>query len=80
MSRNRGNFCNSQVFKTENNITSVYVIGYYGNVYKADIQTTGVNNISTIVPDNCSLSQNYPNPFNPATKIKFDLIKSGLVN
>jgi len=65
--------------KTENNITSVYVIGYYGNVYKADIQTTGVNNISTIVPDNCSLSQNYPNPFNPATKIKFDLIKSGLV-
>jgi hypothetical protein len=35
-----------------------------------------VNVISTIVPDNFSLSQNYPNPFNPETKIKFDVPKA----
>lgn len=66
--------------KTENNITSVYAVGFYGNVYKADIQTIGVNNISTIVPNNCSLSQNYPNPFNPSTKINFDIVKPGFVS
>lgn len=33
----------------------------------------GVNQISTVVPKEFSLSQNYPNPFNPATKIKFEI-------
>ena len=33
----------------------------------------GVNNISTEIPDNFSLSQNYPNPFNPVTNIKFKI-------
>ena len=39
-----------------------------------------MNNISTIVPNNCSLSQNYPNPFNPSTKINFDIVKPGFVS
>lgn len=36
----------------------------------------GINNISTEVPNDFSLSQNYPNPFNPSTKIQFELPKS----
>lgn len=33
----------------------------------------GINQLSTEVPENCSLSQNYPNPFNPVTKVKFSI-------
>jgi hypothetical protein len=39
----------------------------------------GVNNISTIIPDNYILYQNYPNPFNPITNVKFSIIKAGQV-
>ena len=39
----------------------------------------GINQISTNVPANFTLSQNYPNPFNPVTNIKFDLPQSGFV-
>jgi uncharacterized delta-60 repeat protein len=42
-------------------------------------QATGIQNISSEIPDNFSLSQNYPNPFNPSTKIKFDIPKSSFV-
>ncbi len=38
------------------------IITIYGDVRK----------ISSMVPNDFSLSQNYPNPFNPNTKIKFD--------
>ena len=34
---------------------------------------TALNNISTSVPENFSLSQNYPNPFNPSTTIKYQI-------
>lgn len=37
----------------------------------------GLNNISSEVPKEFSLSQNYPNPFNPNSKIKFQIAKSG---
>ncbi|MBE2226382.1 MAG: hypothetical protein IAE93_03540 [Ignavibacteria bacterium] len=33
----------------------------------------GINQISTEIPENFSLSQNYPNPFNPVTKVKFEI-------
>lgn len=39
----------------------------------------GLTNISNELADQFSLSQNYPNPFNPATNIKFQIPKSGLV-
>lgn len=39
-----------------------------------------INQISSQVPSAFNLYQNYPNPFNPATKIKFDLNKTGFVN
>ncbi|MCI0474428.1 MAG: YCF48-related protein, partial [Ignavibacteria bacterium] len=35
-----------------------------------------VQNISTEVPSEYSLSQNYPNPFNPETKIRFSIKKT----
>jgi hypothetical protein len=38
----------------------------------------GINQISSEVPSEFSLSQNYPNPFNPMTKLKFQMPKSGL--
>lgn len=34
---------------------------------------TGINIVSSEIPEAFSLSQNYPNPFNPATKIRFSL-------
>jgi len=36
----------------------------------------GINQISSIIPDNFNLYNNYPNPFNPNTIIKFDVSKS----
>jgi hypothetical protein len=45
-----------------------------------DTINTGVNIISTEIPERYKLYQNYPNPFNPQTSIKFDIPKSGLVN
>ena len=42
-------------------------------------QTIGINNLSSEVPLQYSLSQNYPNPFNPATVISFQLPAAGFV-
>ena len=39
----------------------------------------GIQNISNEMPNRSSLEQNYPNPFNPATNIKFNIIKAGIV-
>jgi hypothetical protein len=44
---------------------------------RTDALTIGINQISLEIPSHFSLSQNYPNPFNPATKIRFDIQKSG---
>lgn len=38
-----------------------------------DTATTGIMQVSNIIPDKFHLYQNYPNPFNPSTKIKFDI-------
>lgn len=37
---------------------------------------TGINIISSQIPEVFSLNQNYPNPFNPSTKIQFSLPKA----
>lgn len=39
----------------------------------------GIQQVSSNVPSNFSLSQNYPNPFNPVTNIKFELPSSGFI-
>ncbi|MCB0725567.1 MAG: T9SS type A sorting domain-containing protein [Ignavibacteriae bacterium] len=41
--------------------------------------TSGINQISSQIPDGFSLHQNYPNPFNPSTNIAFDIAKNGFV-
>lgn len=50
-----------------------------GVLYGDTNTIVGINQISSEIPDNFSLSQNYPNPFNPVTNIKFDIPKAGFV-
>lgn len=47
---------------------------------KIDINTLGINQLSTVVPDKFNLEQNYPNPFNPVTNIKFSIKERGDVS
>ena len=42
-------------------------------VLYGDTSLVGINQISTEIPIDYSLSQNYPNPFNPSTKITFQI-------
>lgn len=44
-----------------------------GILYGDTSMLTGINQISSEVPEKFSLSQNYPNPFNPFTKLKFSI-------
>jgi len=37
------------------------------------VVVTGLNPISSTIPEKFNLYQNYPNPFNPSTNIKFDV-------
>ena len=46
-----------------------------GVTYGDTSMLVGINQISTEIPFDFSLSQNYPNPFNPNTKIQFSLPK-----
>jgi hypothetical protein len=48
-----------------------------GVVYGDTSMLTGINQLSSEVPSEFSLSQNYPNPFNPVTKIKFSIPSVG---
>ena len=40
----------------------------------------GINQTSTIVPDNFYIDQNYPNPFNPSTNLEFGISELGFVS
>ena len=44
------------------------------------IQSVGIHQISSAVPEQFSLSQNYPNPFNPSTNLEFEISKPGFVS
>jgi hypothetical protein len=39
----------------------------------------GINQISSVIPEQFNLYNNYPNPFNPSTVIRFDISKSQFV-
>ncbi len=48
-----------------------------GQIYRFTPPVSGINIISSKIPDNFSLGQNYPNPYNSSSKFKFDISKSG---
>jgi len=52
-----------------------YICGNNGTILKTvnGGSITNIQNVSSEIPGDYSLSQNYPNPFNPVTKIKFDI-------
>ncbi|MGA2668706.1 MAG: T9SS type A sorting domain-containing protein [Ignavibacteria bacterium] len=54
-------------------ISSIYGQGPWSSVYHFTTLMTGINILSTKIPNSFSLSQNYPNPFNPKTIINFQL-------
>ncbi len=43
------------------------------------VNTTGISNVGTEVPNDYLLKQNFPNPFNPTTNINFSIPKTGFV-
>ena len=49
-------------------------------VLKTADPTSGIENISSEVPNGYSLNQNYPNPFNPVTNLEFGISKLGFVS
>ena len=53
--------------------------GLYSNVWHFQINPTGINIYTSIIPKEFKLYENYPNPFNPTTKIRFDIPKNSLV-
>ncbi|MEO8665511.1 MAG: T9SS type A sorting domain-containing protein [Ignavibacteria bacterium] len=50
-----------------------------GGVIGKMVNTTGISNVGTEVPNDYLLKQNFPNPFNPTTNINFSIPKSGFV-
>jgi photosystem II stability/assembly factor-like uncharacterized protein len=62
-----------------NSVTKLKQLADVVQMYYESNFTIKINQISTEVPLAYSLDQNYPNPFNPSTKIKFNIILSGIV-
>ncbi len=76
--------------KTSGGVPSaIYTIRVQGNgpngtpvhvrTLSVNVGAVAINTNTSTIPDKFFLYQNYPNPFNPATKIRFDLSKSGNV-
>lgn len=53
--------------------------GEWSSIWYFSVTNTGINQISSSVPEKFIIHQNYPNPFNPSTNIKFEIPKSSKV-
>ena len=80
------NYSTAATVGNDENILMIYdsliANQYYQEFVKRYTEAGGtikVEQISSIVPDNYTLSQNYPNPFNPNTVINYSLPKAGNV-
>jgi photosystem II stability/assembly factor-like uncharacterized protein len=62
------------------NAATGWIMGEGGMIIRTDDILTNNTVTETQIPKEYMLSQNYPNPFNPATKISFEMPKSGLVS
>ena len=78
----------NQITPTNNLLSNiVFVNGYTGwatgangTILKSTLGIqSGIVKQTGYIPDGFLLHQNFPNPFNPATKIKFNVTKSGIV-
>jgi hypothetical protein len=68
---------------------AIYTISVKGNgpngtpvhvrTFSVNVGAVAINNNNSTIPEKFYLYQNYPNPFNPATRIRFDLSRSGNV-
>jgi hypothetical protein len=61
---------------------SLYAVGmfYFSVIKYSQSNPTGVEEISSGIPENFKLEQNYPNPFNPATTISFSIPSSAFTS
>jgi len=64
---------------TANLTSGTGALSYRPNISLVINLVTGINQLTTEIPESYSLSQNYPNPFNPVTKINFALPKQSFV-
>ncbi len=58
----------------------IYASTLEDGLFKSNVSTVSVAQISGSFPSKFSLGQNYPNPFNPETNIKFQISKFADVN
>jgi len=61
------------------NATDSTGTGPWSEIWNFSTLVTGINIISSKIPEDFKLFQNFPNPFNPKTNIKFDIPKSSYV-